>query len=57
MAISAIDKKASLQKQIEALQQQMQDLDQEAVQELMLKLSEASKVFTNFEDELAPLTG
>src|SRR5579875_3887898 len=56
-ATSAKDKKHSLQQQIEALQKQMQDLDQEAVHELKLKLSDARKVVTNLELELSELTG
>ena len=35
----------------------MQDLDQEAVHELKLKLSDARKVVTNLELELSELTG
>ena len=56
-AASAKDKKLTLQQQIEALQKQMQDLDQEAIHELKLKLSDAKKVVTTLEDELAQLTG
>ena len=56
-AQNATDKKASLQKQIEALQKQMQDLDQEAVHELKLKLSDARKLVATLEEELARLTG
>ena len=54
---TATEKKAALQKQIEALQQQMLDLTQETVQELKTKLSEARKVVSQLEDELAQLTG
>ena len=57
MATSATEKKTSLQKQIEALQAQMHALDQEAVHELKLKLSDARKVVTDLEDELEQLTG
>ena len=57
MATTATEKKSALQKQIEALQKQMHDLDQEAVHELKLKLSDARKVVTNLEHELAELTG
>ncbi len=53
----AIDKKAALQKQIEALNAQLKDLDQEAIHELKLKLSDARKLVTNLENELAELTG
>ena len=56
-ASSAKDRKLSIQQQIEALQKQMHDLDQEAVQELKLKLSDARKVVTTLEHELAQLTG
>ena len=54
---TAKDKKLTLQKQIQALQQQVLDLNQEAVHELKLKLSDARKVVTNLEHELAALTG
>ena len=57
MATSAKDQKLSIQQQIEALQKQMQDLDQAAVHELKLKLSDARKVVTNLELELSELTG
>ena len=57
MATSATEKKASLQKQIEALTAQMHALDQEAVHELKLKLSDARKVVTDLEHELERLTG
>ena len=56
-AASAKDKKQSLQQQIETLQKQMEALDQEAVHELKLKLSDARKVVGTLEDELAQLTG
>ena len=56
-AASAKDKKLTLQQQIEALQKQMQDLDQEAIHELKLKLSDAKKAVSTLEDELASLTG
>ena len=56
-APTAKDKKLTLQQQIEALQKQMHDLDQEAVHELKLKLSDARKVVTTLEHELAELTG
>ena len=54
---SAKDKKLTLQQQIEALQKQMEALDQEAIHELKLKLSDARKAVTTLEDELAQLTG
>lgn len=56
-APSAKDEKQSLQQQIEALTAQMQALDQEAIHELKLKLSDARKVVSTLEDELATLTG
>ncbi len=57
MAQSATEKKSALQKQIEALTAQMYALDQEAVHELKLKLSDARKVVTDLEHELEQLTG
>ena len=57
MTTQLFGKKLSIQQQIEALQKQMHDLDQEAVHELKLKLSDARKVVTNLEHELAELTG
>ena len=54
---TAKDKKLSIQQQIEALQKQMHDLDQEAVHELKLKLSDARKLVQTLEEELAELTG
>ena len=57
MATTATEKKASLLKQIEALQKQAEELDQEAIHELKLKLSDARKVVTNLEHEMAALTG
>ena len=56
-ATTAKDRKLTLQQQIEALQKQMHDLDQEAVHELKLKLSDARKVVSTLEDELTLLTG
>ena len=56
-APTATDKKAALQKQIDSLQTQMEALDQEAVHELKLKLSDARKVVTNLELELEQLIG
>ena len=54
---SATEKKMSLQKQIEALQGQLKDLDQEAIHELKLKLSDARKEVVALEEQLAQLTG
>ena len=56
-AASAKDKKLTLQQQIEALQKQMEALDQESIHELKLKLSDARKVVTSLEAELEHLTG
>jgi hypothetical protein len=56
-APSASEKKASIQKQIEALQKQAQELDQEAIQEKKLQLADARKIVTNLEHELEALTG
>ena len=51
------DKKAALQKQMAALQAEIESLDQAVVHELKLKLSDARKVVRDLEDELARLTG
>lgn len=56
-APSATEKKSALQKQIEALQQQVLDLDQESIHELKLKLSDARKVVQLLEADLEQLTG
>lgn len=56
-APTATEKKSSLQKQIKDLQEKMRELDAEAIHELKLKLSDARKVVTNLEHELAALTG
>ena len=56
-APTATEKKSALQKQIEDLQKKMQDLDAEAIHELKLKLSDARKVVSTLEAELASLTG
>ena len=56
-ALSSTDKKVALQKQIEALNAQMQALDQEAIHEIKLKLSDARKLVVNLEEELAQVTG
>ena len=57
MATTAKDKKLTLQQQIEALQKQMEVLDQESIHELKLKLLDARKVVSTLEGELASLTG
>ena len=57
MATTATEKKSALQKQILDLQKKMQEIDQESVHELKLKLSDARKVVVALEDELAELTG
>ena len=54
---SATDKKAALQKQIESLQGQIEALNEEAIHELKLKLSDARKLVRDLEDQLAQLTG
>lgn len=54
---SAQDKRNAIQKQIDALQGQIETLDQEAVHELKLKLSDARKVVQTLEEDLARLTG
>ena len=56
-ATTTKDKKLTLQQQIEALQQQILDLNQAEVHELKLKLSDARKVVTDLEHELEQLTG
>ena len=57
MATTAHEKKSALQKQIEDLQKKMQELDAEAIHELKLKLSDARKLVSELEGELATLTG
>ena len=57
MPTSATEKKAALQKQIEALQAQLQALDQEAVHEIKLRLADARRVVSDLENELSNLTG
>jgi hypothetical protein len=57
MATTATEQKAALQKQIEALHLQMDTLDQEAVHELKLKLSDARKIVQVLESELGELLG
>ena len=54
---SAPEKKTAIQKQIEELQNRLKELDQEAIHELKLKLSDARKVVTSLEEELTQLTG
>ena len=54
---SASNRKLTLQQQIEALQKQMQNLDQETIAELKAKLADAKKVVSTLEAELATLTG
>jgi hypothetical protein len=49
--------KTAIQKQIEELQNRLKELDQEAIHELKLKLSDARKVVTTLEEELEQLTG
>ncbi len=54
---SAQEKQAALQKQIDALQGQIESLNQEAVHDLKLKLSDARAVVRDLEEALAALTG
>jgi FtsZ-binding cell division protein ZapB len=57
MPHTATETKSTIQKQIEELKKRLEELDQEAVHELKLKLSDARKVVTNLELELEELTG
>ena len=50
------NKQAELQKQIDALQAQMEALNQEAAQELKQKIADARKVVQDLEAELASIT-
>jgi hypothetical protein len=54
---TAGNQKTAIQKQIEELQNRLKELDQEAVHELKLRLSDARKVVTTLEEELEQLTG
>ena len=54
---TAQDKKSALAKQIETLQKQMDALDQEAIHELKLKISDARKTVRDLEEQLSELTG
>jgi uncharacterized coiled-coil protein SlyX len=54
---TATDKRASIQKQIEALEAQKAALDQEAIHELKLKLSDARREVKDLEQQLEELTG
>lgn len=54
---TAQEKKTALSKQIETLQKQMEALDQEAIHELKLKISDARKVVKDLENQLEELTG
>ena len=54
---TAQDKRNALQKQIEALQGQVETLNQEVIHEVKLKLGDARKVVRELEEELAQLTG
>ena len=53
---NATERKAALQKQIEALQKQMQEIDQAAIHELKLKLSDARQIVRELEGQLLKLT-
>jgi uncharacterized coiled-coil protein SlyX len=54
---TATDKRASLQKQIEALEAQKAALDQEAIHEMKLKISDARREVKDLEQQLEELTG
>ena len=54
---SPTDKKAALQKQMEALRKQMELIDSEAIQELKLRLGDARQAVRDLEAELAKLMG
>ena len=54
---SPADRKAFLQRQIEALQGEMVALQEEAVEELKRRLSDARQVVATLEEELSVLTG
>lgn len=56
-AASSPDKKASLQQQLAALEAQMEALNQEAVDELKLKINDTKKVLRGYELQLEELTG
>ncbi len=56
-AASAIDKKSDLQQQLAALHAQMAALNQEAVGELKVKISDTKKVLKGYELQLETLTG
>ena len=54
---SATEKRAAIQKQIEALQGQVESINQEVIHDLKLKISDARKVVRDLEEELVALTG
>jgi chromosome segregation ATPase len=54
---TATDKRATIQKQIEALEAQKAALDQEAIHELKLKISDARRAVKELEQQLEELTG
>lgn len=54
---TAQEKKVALTKQIEGLQKQIESLDQDAIHELKLKISDARKVVKDLENQLEELTG
>ncbi len=56
-AAPAVDKKSDLQQQLAALHAQMEALNQEAVGELKLKISDTKKVLRGYELQLEELTG
>ena len=56
-AAPATDKKSDIQQQLAALHAQMAALNQEAVGELKLKISETKKMLRGYELQLEELTG
>jgi len=55
--VAPVIDKTSLQQQLAALEAQMQALNQEAVNELKLKISDTKKVLRGYELQLEELTG
>ncbi len=56
-AAPAINKKSDLQQQLEALHAQMEALNQEAVGELKVKISDTKKILRGYELQLEELAG
>ena len=55
--VSAATKKSGLQQQLAALHAQMAVLNQEAVEELKLKISDTKKILRGYELQLEEITG